>query len=191
MSGSFAKTWFQLYAKETVIGVLVGVGFVVFLIFLVHKLIRHLPHRNSIVDAKKNAKDPAVLHTNMFRTVLIVGASFFSSVCAARFTVVIYMIFMFLETAYYTQFNLFIVLILILIAFVVYPALIFGPALVIGMKKGSWWGVGTFVLTIVWLCFYLFIFFMYLFFVRAHRDPSYPVYMRGATAPSVQLDSAQ
>ena len=75
-------------------------------------------------------------------------------------------------------------IIVIIISIGVYSLLTFLPALFVGIKKGTGWGVGTFVMTIFWLVFYsIIIFFVATIFNSRNYLQQVPV-MRSETVKS-------
>jgi hypothetical protein len=87
----------------------------------------------------------------------MVMASFVASLFIGGYTVAVFMLSSFMDTWYFSQMNMILMLLVVIVSFGIYPFMLFGPAFLVGRMRGMWWGVGTFGLTLMWLIFYAFI----------------------------------
>src|SRR3989338_1981419 len=77
----------------------------------------------------------------------------------------------------YDQSFIIINILLIMISIAIYALLLFVPSIVVGVKKGISWGLGTFMATVIWLVIEMFIAFIFLFFAFRFQNRPYPLPM--------------
>ncbi len=133
VEGSYADATWKLYAKAIMIGAIICIAIIAALLFGILKLIKHI--RGPIL--------------------FMVMASFVASILAAGYTIGIYMLSSLVSNWYYSEMNMPLMLLVVIVSFGVYPLMLFGPAFIIGRLRGMGWGVGTFALTLMWLILYI------------------------------------
>lgn len=176
VNGTYASSTLGLYGKEIGYGALFAAILLVFFGVLVRFFLLR--------------KGKAPSHFVSFLQVM--GISFVSSSLAALFTGFLVFVFqvIFSQTLYQGG-QMIIVLIFAVISFAVYGFLLFAPALFLSLKKGVFFGIAVFGLTIAWIFLYLTIFL--LFFVLTNKETPYRVFPAGAeqmgSEPSVSTDS--
>jgi len=177
LEGSYADSAWKLYGKRIAIGMVVvliliaAVGYGIY--WLVRYMKRKWKDRPTPSTSAKDTENKSHVPGTTF--LWMIGGSFLASIFAAGYTMFIFLFGSFLDSWHYSEFNMLIVLFLGIVSFGIYPLLIFGPAIVLGIKRGIWWGVGTFVLTIMWLMIYLFILFGYMILSRPNNYYPRPV----------------
>lgn len=167
VDGAYAKSSWQLYAKTLLIGIVVTLVVLALIGFGLFKLFRH-------VKKKAVPATSGTTHGSIYTVLWMLGGSFGSSLVTAIYTIFLFIVMNFVNGNYYFgyQYNLLVVLFILILSLGVYPLCLFIPSIVMGMRKGLWWGVGTFALTIAWLMIYLFIIFGFLFMTQ--MNDSYP-----------------
>ncbi len=174
VEGRYAKSKLQLYGKRITVGTLLGIGFIIFFIAVIHRLVQSLSKKSTASTDSKNLKQ-----TSSHSFLIVSGASFVASIFTSIYTIGIYLLFMIIDRSY-SQFNTVIVLFVILISCVVYILIIFGPAVYIGWKRGIWWGVGTIGMILLFLSLYVGVFIVYMIVMNQNSVYPTPMYMRGA-----------
>ncbi|QQS44596.1 hypothetical protein IPM65_03285 [Candidatus Roizmanbacteria bacterium] len=176
VEGSYAKSLWQLHAKTLVIVVVIvlvvlaGIGYGLF------RLFKHLRRKSTTV-----APGP---HSGLHTVLWMVGSSFGSSILTAGYTVFLFILMNFVSGSFYIgyEYNLLVSLFVMILSLAVYPLCLFVPAIVMGVKKGLWWGIGTFAMTIAWLLIYLFVVFGFLVMLRMNSSYPRPMpYIYGTT----------
>lgn len=163
VKGSFADSRVKLFGKEILIGALVVLGFVL-LVFVSLKLI--------LSRVKRETKSP-----NSANALIVFGTSFASSLFVFGYTILIHFFGKNLNDIIVPvnyEFQTILFLLLIVVSIAVYVLLGVVPSMVVGIKKGSGWGVASFVATIVWLGVYL-IGFLVVVMIFGSPQPNYPI----------------
>lgn len=167
VEGVYAKSVWQLHAKTIIIVVVIGLIVIVGIGFGLFKLFKYI--------RKKSVRtENSIVHAHTHKVLWLVGGSFGASVLTAGYTIFLFFISSFVSGFFYIgyQFNLLLSLFLLILSLAIYPLCLFVPAIVMGVKKGLWWGVGMFAMTIGWLMVYLLIVFGFL--VMTSMNDRYP-----------------
>ncbi len=148
VTGVYADAPYKLYGKEIGIGLLVFAIFISIVAFIIRGLIIH---RTFFIGT--SAKNPAAIAYAQ-----IAGLSFIASFIALIYTIVLFLGNKLL-TSYpgiYIQYEwqILVGLFLTIISAAIYGVILLSPAIYIGLKKGFWWGLSLFVLTLGWMVFY-------------------------------------
>ena len=146
VEGSFAKSMISLYTKEAlmILAILLGLFLVVVIgIYFVTK--RSKDKENMIQKPQSHSKN----------AIIAFSASFISALIIAGYTMVVLFIAKYLENWSYMGSNNLNMLFLSIFSLGVYAVLIFVPALIAGFKRGVWWGVGVFSMTIFWVFLFI------------------------------------
>lgn len=153
VDGSYADSIWQLHGKSILIAAIIILGTLVILGFLSYRIIKMLRHKAATNDNMSKTGTSS----RMFTVLWMGGTGFVSSILAAGYTIFLFILFSQIDNYYYfgSQFNLLIALFLLILSIGIYPLILILPPLVIGVKKGLWWGVGTFAIAIGWLLVYL------------------------------------
>ena len=167
VEGAYAKSLWQLHAKTIVIAIVIIVLILSAIGFGIYKLFKYFRKR-TLAAATTNA------HPNVHTILWMLGASFGSSIMTAGYTVLLFFMTSFVSGVFYIgyEYNMLVSLFVLILSLAIYPLCLFVPSIVMGVKKGLWWGVGTFAMTIAWLMVYLFIVFGFLVLTRMNN--SYP-----------------
>ncbi len=183
VDGRYAKNRAQLYGKKITIASLLGIGFLLFIIAIIYRVVQSFSRNRVITNSK--------VSNNSFSgsALMAIGIGFVSSLMVALYTIGLYAFFTILERSYYSQANMIIVLFVVLISCLVYILFTFGPAVFVGWRRGVWWGVGTIATTILLLCIYLGVGILYMFFINQHRV--YPTFMNMRDASSDVVPSQE
>jgi hypothetical protein len=140
-----------------------------------------------VVRAKVGTQESSLnsSDTDVMKNFLIcLGASFISALLSAGYTVVVFIVGNSLDRLVGYPYVAVIVILLVVISFAMYLLFILTPAVYIGFKKGVGWGIGTFVMTTLWLVLFGATAVFILFSFRS--SPVYPLPMMGATdAPGI------
>ena len=129
--------------------------------------------RGKSKDEKKMEPEKRSSDQDSMKNFLVgLGISFSASLVSAGYTIVVYLVANAMNSYIDYQYQAVVAILLVVISFAMYTLLILGPSLYMGLKKGVGWGIGTFVMTIVWLILFGIVTVMILFMFR--REPYYP-----------------
>jgi hypothetical protein len=140
VNGSYADSWWRLYAKEALIAAIVIIGLVVLKLILLKKLFGYvLSHTASRTQATPLAQN----------LTLSLATSFLSA-----FFMVLYTVCLFISQNYLnltSDYRVMMGILLALVSIGIYSLLLLAPSLVMGVKRGVTWGIVTFAATVGWL----------------------------------------
>jgi len=194
MEGAYADSSWKLNGKNILIGTVVIVVLIIIFGYVIYRLVKYLKKRHTdrhSPPSDKNMGSPSQRVVPGMTFLWMVVGSFISSILAAGYTIFIFMFGTYLNSWYYSEFNMLIMLFLIIVSFGIYPLFIFGSAIFIGIKRGLWWGVGTFALTLMWLVIYLFVLFGFMMLSRSSQSYPRPVpYMMGTQDSGVYMEKS-
>lgn len=167
VKGAYAENNVMLYGKE------VGITILVFLLCLVLFMLIIKKTFNWLSATKK----PGVATNTMSMSILTTtGLGFVTSLFILFYTVGLIMVNMFLRVLFgYDQLLFIINILLVMISIAIYALLLFAPSIVVGIKKGVSWGLGTFVATVIWLVIDMIFAFIILFFAFRFQNRPYPI----------------
>jgi hypothetical protein len=181
VSGMYASSSVKLYGGELATAMVVVIFLIILAAFLVRKVMKR------VVRAKVGTQESSLnsSDTDVMKNFLIcLGASFISALLSAGYTVVVFIVGNSLDRLVGYPYVAVIVILLVVISFAMYLLFILTPAVYIGFKKGVGWGIGTFVMTTLWLVLFGATAVFILFSFRS--SPVYPLPMMGATdAPGI------
>jgi len=164
--GSYADSVVKLYGNEVTAIVLV-IAAVIGVVLLLARFV-FFKTRRTAREAQKKATLP---NTFTLASGVVIG-SFALSVAVAGFT--IGLVFLVNNISLYSVASPVYPVALIFVAIVavfIYVLLVLLPALILGLKRGLWWGVALFGSTVLWLAMYLVI---VIFFLLLTRSGDYP-----------------
>jgi len=166
VEGTYAKSIVSLYLKEAFI-ILSSIIFVFLTVIGVVYFFMKRRRKNPPLDEMK-----PVSHTRAM--IMAITAGFVSGLGVAVYTIFLIGISRMMESWSYYSFNMIGMLLLSVFSFGVYAAILFGPAIFAGVKRGIWWGVGVFGMTFGWIVLFLLIIGGYYFISQAKGVTSYP-----------------
>lgn len=187
VEGAYAKSIWQLQAKTIAIVSVIVIIVLVAIGFGLYKLFKYLK--------RKTVRTPSTeAHVGIHTILWMIGGSFGSSILTAGYTVFLFIVMNFISGYYYIgyEYNLLVSLFILILSLAIYPLCLFVPSIVMGVKKGLWWGVGTFAMTIAWLMVYLFLVFGFLVLTKMNNSYPRPTpYIYGTTdsAAPVNLEA--
>lgn len=151
VSGAFASNRLKLYGKEIAVGAGVTVVILLILLWTLKKILK------GFKQTVKEAPQKTAISPNSQMILASAGLGFISALLITGYTVGAILLGNLLGsiTAYYYQLQPLLFIFLLLISGCVYLLLIFGPAILVGMKKGTGWGIVVVVSTVVWLVVFL------------------------------------
>lgn len=169
VKGVYAESVLSLYAKEIIWGIVILVGIILLFSFFLKRTMRSF-HQTQPQE-KRDIFPVSHPILGLF------SFSFLVSVCIVVYTIVIYLFFTHLYyLSYDSSVSPAIVILALIISIAVYGGLFLLPAIVIGLKRGLWWGVGFFFSVTGWLVFALMIVIVAAFILRFQNDYyPYPV----------------
>lgn len=178
VTGRYAKTSLQLYAKEIAIGISVVIIFLLIIVFL----IRWGLHAWTKKGSSKNAS------THIHPVVIALISSFGSALTVVIYTIILMFLFRVLTRYMSSDIEGLMMALLLVVSFGVYGFILFAAPVLIGMKRGLVWGAATLGFCIGWII--LFILFILVFFFITHgsiSSPDYPMMMRANSGISVPV----
>lgn len=167
--GAYAQNYLGLYGKEISIAIFITILIVMLCIVVGKKIFSWLFSSHAQESGKKN------VHMSVF---VSAGLGFATSLCILFYTAGLILVSTTMRQLMgYDQTFIIIHILLTMISVAIYALLLFVPSIVVGVKKGISWGLGTFVATVMWLIFEMFVAFFMLFFFARFQNRSYPVPM--------------
>ncbi len=180
VNGIYANSRTKLYGKEltTVLGVII---FFILLVLLVLHALQKRMFKKDKVDSQSNK---VMTDEGMKRVAFGAGVSFASALVTAGYSIAVYAITNALANLVDYQYQAVVMILIIVISFAIYLLVIIGPAFFVGYKKGIGWGIGTFVMTIVWLILMAVVTVAVLFMFRSQNNyPPVPLIKGGVSLP--------
>ncbi len=174
VEGVYAASRIGLYSKEIAIGLVIAAVLLIVLFIIIRAIVRKM-HRNTIEGSLPKVGGSLSLSI----VGPVVGLSFLSSLLTAAYTLLIIFLTSAMRVIVTYEFEMVIMLGMAVISCAIYALIMFLPSIYIGVKKGIWSGIITFVLTIGWLIFYFIILIMVLFIFRMQQNYPMP-YRMGA-----------
>jgi hypothetical protein len=141
-------------------------------------------------NSSDNKKGSLQKHSMLLSVLAVKGLGFVSSLLIVGYTLAVLFVGNLVGSYFSYVFMPVITLIMILISAAMYILFAFVPAIFMGVRKGVWWGVATFVSTVAWLMFYLILIVLFMMVTRMDRYQPYPVMMErgmeGEYAPDMK-----
>lgn len=153
VSGSYATNRLRLYAKEIAIGVAAALVLLALAVIVVRLILKKI---GKLGESEPQAQQKAGRLPETTRLLLSsAGLGLVSSILIVGYTALVIVLGVFLSSLVSYRYEAVLILFLVFISFSVYPLLLFGPALYLGVKKGAGWGIATVAATILWLILFL------------------------------------
>jgi hypothetical protein len=151
VTGSYADSNLKLYSKELSIGSVAGLLILAGIVFFSRKAYKNLKKSKPV---QSSVEAPQVQSHHLTNTILLTGAlSFISAILMSGYLLFVYLLISAL--GYYGNQSVFVLVILFIITLIVFALIICGPAIFMGVKRGIWWGIGTFMSSLAWLFIFL------------------------------------
>jgi hypothetical protein len=187
VKGMYANAGWKLYAKELLGALLGGIVLLLILGFVGKKLYRMGFAQKDITTKKISSVQQLFL--------ISLGISFVTSLLVSGLSVFLFFSSRFLNILmpYYYSGQMVLIMLIAIIAVSLYGLLLLAPAIFWGIKRGVWWGVGVFGMTIAWLMaavvFALVV--SYIFFGRNPVNMYPPQPMPGLMMRGGSIDASQ
>lgn len=167
VKGSFADNIFRLYANGILIGLGIFIATVVLLIFLGRKII-----------------------SSSAAIILPIGGSFLSALLIAVYTAGLFLLQTTIRQVVSYEIVGVVFILVTIISIGIYGFLLIAPAILVGIRRGITWGLGTFGLTIFFLVInaVIMIVVLMLFYGNGNRPPIYNM-MKGISPETTRMDS--
>jgi hypothetical protein len=137
VTGSYAKSNWQLYGKEIAMAIIIPLLLILLVGIPVVRALKRMKTTTSVFSGRN--------------ILLILGVSFLTAVLLGAHTGFVVFLSSLTQSAYYYQAPLVLSLLLFLIAGSIYLLILVVPSIVMGAKRGLWVGVMTAVATIIWI----------------------------------------
>lgn len=168
IDGAYADSKAKLYGNELLIGGGVFLLILAILVFVVIAVIRLLRKPNPPAETKagtdvkeKTVKTATPPNGKMFAVSVLLG--FIVSLLTVVYTGLVIFLGMLITRSVIYSYQSIVIIVLVIISILIYILLIFAPGVLVGVKKGAVWGIGTVVSTILWLIFWTVIIFLVFF----------------------------
>lgn len=149
VEGAYADSKLKLYGKEIAVGIVAFLVVIIFILVVLRLIMRRRRLQGSTSETPKAASRLAASSEKPLA--MVFGLSLGSAFLTALFSILLVVFMRSFERLGYYELGPFIYLVVLLVAFVVFVVLTFGPALFVGTKKGLGWGLGTLFMTVFWL----------------------------------------
>lgn len=174
VKGSYGDAMWKLYAKDILLTVLIGSVVVVVFLVLVKLIVGRL-------QSKSHSPIMAILEVG--------GLSFVTSLLVLLYTLFL----MFVVNNSYRvdnpDYGGFLFVLTVIVSIGVYLLLLLLPSVLVGLRRGWKYGVGTFITTVLLLLFYLMVLF-FVFFLFGETINSFQIMPdRGAPIKTLKLES--
>lgn len=167
VKGAYAENSFRLYGKEISIALLVFLVCIAVLFFIAKK---------SFAWLSANRKQEIPTKSMGISILTTTGLGFVTSLFILFYTGGLIVVIMILRQLFgYDEFLFIFNALLVIISIAIYVLLIFVPSIVVGVKKGVLWGLGTFIATVVWLVVDMIFAFIIIFFAFRFQNRPYPI----------------
>lgn len=170
--GSYAKSTLRLYAGDIFKGASIVLGIFVILVGSIIYFMKRRKHSSENTLTQKLESSNGMSKATITAMMLLV--SFVSSLISVGYTGLLYAVTQLLQQWMYSSNSIFIVLLLLIFSLVIYISVVGGPAIFMGIKKGIWWGVGTFLLTLFWLMTFLIVAIVFMMLSQSGSGGIYP-----------------
>ncbi len=152
----------KLFGNTILIVVVVLIVLLILLILGIKLVIKKLNKFTKTKTGETDVKQAggSLKMQSQYKPALVsLGISFIVSLLITGYTVFIYLFGTMLMSSRIISYDFqpIILLFLVVMSFIVYSLLLFGPAVYIGAKKSVGWGIATVVLTFLWLMIMFFI----------------------------------
>ncbi len=180
VTGKYADTKWKLYINE----ILIGLGVLALVVFLI--VIASI----SIFKFSHSKQSPSSFSSNK-KAAIVIAVSFMQSLSIGILTIVLVFAFNFVGKLPFSymgggiSISIILIMCMLVISFMLYAGILFGPVLVIGQKYGITWALFTFFLSIVWIVLFAIIFTVGYFLIVGNQNQIYPMYSRGVTEPAI------
>lgn len=168
VKGAYAENSLRLYGKEVTIAIVVLFAFIAICIYLGKKLLASLSGPKKSDSKEVNTIAPYLS---------AVGVGFVASFFILAYTIGLFVLHAMLRELFGYDNTLFFINMLVgLLSLAIYAFLLFVPSLVMGFKKGSALGIGTFAATVVCVFFELIVALLMLFALSRNGRPPYEIF---------------
>lgn len=180
VKGSFADSLIRLYGKGILIGLGIFVAAVVLLFFLGRAAIHTLTKQQPQGVAPSSAD-----------IVLLIGGSFLSAVLIAIYTAGLFLLRNTIQQIVSYEMVGIVFILVTIISIGIYGFLLITPTILVGLRRGLLWGLGTFGLTILFLVInaVIMVVVLMLLYGSGGRPPIYNM-MKDISPESARMDSA-
>ncbi len=173
VKGKYADSWTKLYGKEILITAIFFIIFLVLAYLIVRKILRKRGLSLS-TGVESYGKQSRELNIDVGRLIKTGSIAFISSFISLLYTLsLIFILDRFFNYVSY-QIQPILGVLIVLISACFYIIVILGPAIYVGIKKGIWWGISLFIMTMLWLIVYLLII-VVLFLGFSNNSRPYPI----------------
>ncbi|MEK7544106.1 MAG: hypothetical protein AAB557_04510 [Patescibacteria group bacterium] len=181
VKGRYADSLIRLYGKGILIGLGIFAAVLVLLFFLGRSALR------ALTNPRINGATPSSVDV-----MLMIGGSFLSAGLIAVYTAGLF----FLRTTIQQVVSYELVGVVLILATIIsiglYGLLLIAPAILVGLRRGLAWGMGTFGLTILFLIINTFIMILTLTLLYGNAGgPMYPMMRSSGSAVNNRIDSIQ
>lgn len=180
VKGSFADSLIRLYGKGILIGLGIFVAVVVLLFFL---------GRVAVTTLTK--QQPQGVVPSSADIVLMIGGSFLSAVLIAIYTAGLFLLRNTIQQIVSYEMVGVVFILVTIISIGIYGFLLIAPTMLVGLRRGLLWGLGTFGLTILFLVVnaVIMVVVLMLLYGNGGRPPIYNM-MKGISPETTRMDSA-
>ena len=170
IEGAFASSALRLYAKNILIGLLIMATLIAFIVGTILFLIKRSRKQTDSISTQKSQPNNSYSKSNTLLWGLL--TSFISSLITIVYSAMLYGLMEFASRFYYynNPTSMVISLLVIIFSIGVYLAAFIGPSIFIGIKRGLWWGIGTFAMTLSWLMIFLLIGMLFILLTQNSRS---------------------
>lgn len=142
VKGSYADSWFQVYAKEVIGGVVILLLFAISFILILRRLFA----ASHVAATSPQGRQPSATDIG-----LVVLLSFLAAVFAIAYTFLLWFLLQWIGTDVFREGAIFFLLILLIFSLGVYALLLVTPALILGLRRGLGWGLAAAGATVGWI----------------------------------------
>jgi len=179
IKGAYSTSTLRLYAKNIIIGLLIVATLIAIIVGIIMFLLKRNRKQSGDTSIQSPKSNTSSSKSNSFLWGLL--TSFISSLITVLYSVMLYGLMQFASRFYYynNPTSMIVSLLVVIFSIGVYLVVFIGPSVFVGIKRGLWWGIGTFAMTLSWLMIFLLIGLMFILLTQNNRStyPDYPMPM--------------
>lgn len=171
VEGSYADSFWKLYAKRIVLGLLIFIVIILVIMIVLKKIVIYI--RNT--DGKKEVDNNSFLRNlNENQKSLLISslASMAGATLVVIYTLFLFFFFTIIDNyiKFYNGVDIIVIILIFVLSLVLYSAFVFLPSIMIAFRRNAIWGIVTFVLTASWLLLYLMLVLIFGFILSNRMD---------------------
>ncbi|MFA9288310.1 MAG: hypothetical protein ACEQSA_00315 [Weeksellaceae bacterium] len=187
VTGEYATSLLKLYVKQIVIGLMLMLGFILALVLIGQHVRKILRDRQE--TAKTAAEKQAQQRTEMMIIISTIG--FIAALLLTLYSFGLYFYATYISSYWYNNLQSLVALFIVVLSAGLYPTVLFGPAIAIGLKRGWISALATVIVTLIWFVILFFLGLVIIMSTQRSKDDVMPMYDMSAPAQEPAIREIQ